>query len=67
MPRNIEGNISAEGLKIGIVLSRFNSFIGDKLLDGAVDAILRHSGSDENIHVYRVPGAFYLEYRLQEF
>lgn len=58
MPRNIEGKITAEGLKFGIVLSRFNSFIGDKLLDGAIDAILRHGGADEDIHVFRVPGAF---------
>ena len=57
MSKNIEGKISAKGLKFGIVLSRFNSFIGDKLLDGAKDAILRHDGTDENIHVFRVPGA----------
>jgi 6,7-dimethyl-8-ribityllumazine synthase len=58
MPRSIEGKISAEGLKFAIVLSRFNSFIGDKLLDGAVDAIVRHGGKDDDIHVFRVPGAF---------
>ena len=58
MSKNIEGKISAKGLKFAIVLSRFNSFIGDKLLDGAKDAILRHGGTDEDIHVFRVPGAF---------
>jgi len=58
MPKNIEGKISAKGLKFAIVLSRFNSFIGDKLLDGAIDAIIRHDGSQENIHIVRVPGAF---------
>jgi 6,7-dimethyl-8-ribityllumazine synthase len=58
MPRNVEGKISAEGLKFAIVLSRFNSFIGDKLLDGAVDGIVRHGGKDNDIHVFRVPGAF---------
>jgi len=58
MPKHIEGTITAEGLKFGIVLSRFNSFIGDKLLDGAVDAIVRHGGKDGDIHVFRVPGAF---------
>jgi 6,7-dimethyl-8-ribityllumazine synthase len=58
MPKQVEGKISAKGLKFGIVLSRFNSFIGDKLLDGAVDAILRHEGADKDIHVYRVPGSF---------
>jgi 6,7-dimethyl-8-ribityllumazine synthase len=58
MPRYIEGNLDAKGLKFGVVLSRFNSFIGDKLLDGAIDAIIRHGGADDDIHVYRVPGAF---------
>ncbi len=58
MPRNVEGKISAEGLKFAIVLSRFNSFIGDKLLDGAIDGIVRHGGKDNDIHVFRVPGAF---------
>jgi 6,7-dimethyl-8-ribityllumazine synthase len=58
MPRNIEGKISAQGMKFAVVLSRFNSFIGDKLLDGAVDAVVRHGGKDEDIHVFRVPGAF---------
>ena len=58
MSKNIEGKISAKGLKFAIVLSRFNSFIGDKLLDGAKDAILRHGGTDEDIHIFRVPGAF---------
>ncbi len=58
MPRHIEGKISAQGLKFAIVLSRFNSFIGDKLLEGAVDGIVRHGGKDDDIHVFRVPGAF---------
>ncbi len=58
MPKYIEGNLDAKGLKFGVVLSRFNSFIGDKLLDGAIDAIIRHGGADNDIHVYRVPGAF---------
>jgi 6,7-dimethyl-8-ribityllumazine synthase len=58
MPRHIEGKISADGLKFAVVLSRFNSFIGDKLLDGAVDGIVRHGGKDDDIHVFRVPGAF---------
>ena len=58
MPRYIEGKLDAKGLKFGVVLSRFNSFIGDKLLNGAIDAIIRHGGADDDIHVYRVPGAF---------
>ncbi|WP_028949763.1 6,7-dimethyl-8-ribityllumazine synthase [Sulfurihydrogenibium subterraneum] len=56
--RTIEGNLTAEGLKFGIVLGRFNSFITERLLEGAIDCILRHGGSKENIDVVRVPGSF---------
>ncbi|MBN1881578.1 MAG: 6,7-dimethyl-8-ribityllumazine synthase [Deltaproteobacteria bacterium] len=58
MPKHIEGSLTAKGLTFAIVLSRFNNFIGERLLDGAVDAIVRHGGADDAIHVYRVPGAF---------
>ena len=58
MPKHIEGSLTAKGLKFAIVLSRFNNFIGERLLDGAVDAIVRHGGADDAIHVFRVPGAF---------
>ena len=42
MPNIIEGRLQAQGLKIGILVSRFNSFIGERLVEGAVDALLRH-------------------------
>lgn len=58
MPQFIEGKLDAKGLKFGIVIARFNSFIGERLLEGAVDALVRHGGDDKNIHVARVPGAF---------
>jgi len=58
MPKHFEGSLTAKGLTFAIVLSRFNNFIGERLLDGAVDAIVRHGGADDAIHVYRVPGAF---------
>src|SRR5438552_257013 len=58
MPRIIEGLLSAEGLDFSIVVSRFNDFITVRLLDGALDALLRHGASDERITVYRVPGSF---------
>lgn len=58
MPRVIEGHLKAEGLKIGIVVARFNEFISHKLLGGALDALIRHGASDENIEVAWVPGAF---------
>jgi 6,7-dimethyl-8-ribityllumazine synthase len=58
MPKFIEGKLTAAGLKFGIVVSRFNDFITDKLLGGAVDALIRTGASDEDITVMRVPGAF---------
>ena len=53
-----EGNLSAQGKKFGIVISRFNSFIAEKLLDGAFDTLKRSGASDDDIEVARVPGAF---------
>lgn len=60
MPKIIEGTLQAKGLKVGILVSRFNSFIGDRLVEGAVDALLRHGADDKNLTVVRVPGAFEL-------
>lgn len=54
----MEGGLSAEGLKFAIVVGRFNSFITERLLEGALDCILRHGGSRENVEVYKVPGSF---------
>ncbi len=56
--RNIEGQLNAEGLKFAIIVGRFNNLITEKLLEGAVDCIIRHGGSEENITVIRVPGSF---------
>lgn len=58
MPTSIEGNKNAAGLKIGIVVSRYNHFITEKLLDGALDGFTSHGGADENVTVVHVPGAF---------
>ncbi len=54
----IQGELKAEGLKFSIVVSRFNDFITSKLLDGAVDALVRHGAKEEDIDVVRVPGSF---------
>jgi 6,7-dimethyl-8-ribityllumazine synthase len=54
----INGNLSAEGLKFGIVVGRFNDLITNKLLEGALDCIVRHGGSENDITVVRVPGSF---------
>ncbi len=56
--KTYEGKLTAEGLRFGIVVARFNEFISGKLLSGAFDAINRHGGDDENISVAWVPGAF---------
>ena len=58
MPNFFEGKLDATGLRFGIIVSRFNSFIGERLLEGALDALVRHGGADSNITVVRVPGAF---------
>jgi len=58
MPRIIEGNLSAKGLKVAIVVGRFNDFISDRLVDGAVDTPLRSGAADNDIDVVKVPGAF---------
>ena len=54
----IEGEMQAKGLKFAIVVSRFNDFITSKLLDGAMDALLRHGAKEDDIDVVRVPGSF---------
>lgn len=54
----LEGNYSAENIKIGIVASRFNEFIVSKLIDGAKDGLVRHNVKEENITLAFVPGAF---------
>src|SRR5947207_3590549 len=58
MPRSFEGDLNAEGLRFGIVASRFNDEIVSGLLDGAIDCLTRHGARDEDIAIYRVPGAF---------
>lgn len=58
MPKSIEGNLDAKGLTFGIVVSRFNSFISERLLEGAIDALIRHGALDADLTVARVPGAF---------
>jgi 6,7-dimethyl-8-ribityllumazine synthase len=58
MPNVYEGKISAEGKKFGLVVSRFNDFVSDKLLAGAIDALSRHGARDEDIDIVKVPGSF---------
>ncbi|MGB4704735.1 MAG: 6,7-dimethyl-8-ribityllumazine synthase [Candidatus Saccharicenans sp.] len=53
-----EGKLQAKGLRIGIVLSRFNQFISSHLLDGALEALKKLGADEASISVYKVPGAF---------
>jgi len=56
--RKIEGILTAENVKFAIVVGRFNSLITERLLEGAIDCIIRHNGKEENIDIIRVPGSF---------
>lgn len=58
MGKIFEGTLLGKGLRFGLVVSRFNEFFSQKLLDGARDALIRHGVSDEDIAVAWVPGAF---------
>jgi len=58
MGKTIEGRLDASGLKFGLIVSRFNSFITDRLVEGAQDALLRHGAAEQDIDIIRAPGAF---------
>ncbi|MDH4129618.1 MAG: 6,7-dimethyl-8-ribityllumazine synthase [Spirochaetota bacterium] len=58
MPKIFEGGLSAKDLQIAIIVSRFNDFITSKLLDGALDVLRRSECSEEEISIFKVPGAF---------
>ena len=53
-----EGKLSAQNHKFAVIVSRFNSFITDKLLEGAMDCMVRHDGNPDNIDIIKVPGSF---------
>ena len=53
-----QGTLQAKGFKIGIVLSRFNQFISERLLEGALDALYRLGAQEDNIFIFKVPGSF---------
>jgi 6,7-dimethyl-8-ribityllumazine synthase len=54
----LEGKLAGDGLKIALVVARFNSFITDRLLDGAMDCLRRHGVREDDLTVVRVPGAW---------
>jgi 6,7-dimethyl-8-ribityllumazine synthase len=60
MPKVIEGQLTAAGLKFAIVVSRFNGFISERLLSGALDAVARTGGRPDDIDIVKVPGSWEL-------
>ena len=56
--KKYEGELQAKDFRLAVIVSRFNEFITNKLLDGAVDALLRHGATEQNIDVIKVPGSF---------
>ena len=60
MPRLYEGALDARGLRVALVVSRFNELLTERLLQGALDCLRRHGAADDDLHVVRVPGGFEL-------
>lgn len=58
MPRSFEGELSASGLRVAIVASRFNDDVVSRLIEGALECLSRHGADDGDVHLVRVPGAF---------
>ncbi len=58
MLKVVEGQFKADGLRFAVVVSRFNDFVSGKLLEGAIDTVLRHGASQSDLTVVKVPGAF---------
>ena len=63
--KNIDGDLQVRGARFGIVLGRFNGFIGERLLEGALDTLARHGADLASVDVVRVPGAFEMPLALK--
>ncbi len=66
MANVIEGKLDARGMKFGIIVSRFNNFVTDRLLEGALDALKGCGGEEKEIDIVRVPGAFEIPLMAQK-
>nr|NJM02477.1 6,7-dimethyl-8-ribityllumazine synthase [Desulfobacula sp.] len=66
MPKMIEAGLQAKGKKFGIIASRFNDFITARLIDGALDALIRSGAEDKDITLLKVPGAFEIPLAAQK-
>lgn len=62
----IEGTLTAEGKTFGLIVARFNSFITERLLEGAVDCLVRHGAAEDNLTVVRVPGSWEIPVAAQK-
>ncbi|MFN3414653.1 MAG: 6,7-dimethyl-8-ribityllumazine synthase, partial [Thermoanaerobaculum sp.] len=60
MVQILEGQLNASGLRFGLVVSRFNSAVAERLVEGALDCLLRHGAKEEDITILKVPGAWEL-------
>ena len=56
--KEINGSLDAKGMKVGVIVSRFNSFLTEQLVKGAVDAFVRHGGAEKDLLLVRVPGSY---------
>ncbi|MFA9407478.1 MAG: 6,7-dimethyl-8-ribityllumazine synthase [Candidatus Dadabacteria bacterium] len=66
MPQIYEGKLDAKGLKFAIVVSRFNDFITERLMSGAIDVLNRHNASDKDIDVIKVPGSYEILFAVKK-
>ncbi len=64
--RTLEGKLDATGQRFGVVVTRWNSFITERLLEGALDALRRHGAADDAVTIVRVPGAFEVPLVVQQ-
>ncbi|RLJ70173.1 6,7-dimethyl-8-ribityllumazine synthase [Hydrogenivirga caldilitoris] len=65
--KKYEGELRAEGIRFAIVAARFNHLLVDRLVEGAIDCILRHGGSEDNIELARVPGSWEIPVAVKKF
>lgn len=64
--KTIEGDLVVKGARIGIAVARFNSFVVESLLEGAIDTLKRHGADDGDIEIVRVPGAYELPLAIKK-
>lgn len=64
--KEINGALTAQGMKVAVIVSRFNSFLTEQLVKGAVDAFVRHGGEEKNLTLVKVPGAYEIPLAAQK-